>query len=208
MRRLLAMLLLLMTLLPLTAFGETSFDMERLLAVEDLNVFVDDNGTDTVYRFPDPTLSAVCDDPDTEVFALLDLIDLAQEGLIAPRLTLSCTSFAPLNAQELCLDFAGKRWRFPVLPATYEYDAVYYEDYGICFSKDALPLLKAMARAGSAEIPFSLETEGEPCLTGVLTLPDDHPLAERYQLFLDCRGAKQPLDTLSRRWPVEIEKLP
>lgn len=206
MRKLLTLLLLLF--LPLTAGGETVFDTERLLAVENLNIYVDDNGTDTVYRFPDAPLPAVCDGAEVEVFALLDFIELAQEGVTAPRLTLSCTSMSPLNAQALRLDFAGKRWRFPVLPATYEYDAVYYEDYGVCLGSQALPLLRAMARAGDAEIPFALEAEGEPCLTGVLTLTKEHPLASRYQLFLDCRGDKQPLDTLSRRWPVEIEKLP
>lgn len=206
MRRLLLLVLLLSLLLPLPVLGEEGgFDLSLLEAREDVYSFQDNGLVDTVYRFSDQPFFCQVEDGEAEVVAFLDFLSLALEGCVVPRLSLSTTSYEPLYADTLLLTVGNTHWRLSVSGAFSEYDAVYYEDVGFCFSADSLALLKAMARSKEESFAFTLLSGEEELLSGQMPLPAE--AAEKvYDLFQECGGEDQPLEAVAARWPFEKEK--
>lgn len=206
MRRLLLLVLTLSLLLPLPAMGEEGgFDLSILEAREDIYSFQDNGMVDTVYRFSDQPFFCQVEGSEVETVAFLDFESLALEGCVVPRLSLSTTSFDPLYADTLLLTVGNTCWRLSVNGAFSEYDGVYYEDFGFCFSTDSLALLEAMARSREESFAFTLLSGEEELLSGQMPLPAE-AAGKVYDLFQECGGEDQPLEAVAERWPFEKEK--
>ena len=160
---------------------------------------------DTVYRFSDQPFFCQVEGSEVETVAFLDFESLALEGCVVPRLSLSTTSFDPLYADTLLLTVGNTCWRLSVNGAFSEYDGVYYEDFGFCFSTDSLALLQAMARSREESFAFTLLSGEEELLSGQMPLPAE-AAGKVYDLFQECGGEDQPLDAVAERWPFEKEK--
>lgn len=203
MRRFLLFTLILSLLLPLPALGEEgAFDLGQLEAREDVYAFQDTGTADTVYRFSDQPFLCQTENPDIQAVAFLDLLSLALEGCVTPRLTLALVAPDALYGDALLLTVGGTDWRLTLTSELSEYDGVYYEDYAFCFSQDSLPLLTAMARSKAESLTFTLLKGEEALLSGQMALPGAS-VQGVYDLFESCGGLEQPLSAPAERWPAE-----
>lgn len=206
MRKVLLLTLLLSLLLPLPALGEErGFDLSLLEAVEGVYSFEDVNTVDMIYRFADQPFLCQTDGEGTEVVAFIDFVSLALEGCVVPRLTLAVISPEPLYGDTLLLTVGSACWRLAASSTLSEYDGIYYEDYGFCFSADSLPLLSSLGGSKGENAAFTLMEGDATLLSGTIAFSPE-AVSTLYQLFEDCGGKEQLLDAVAERWPFAQEK--
>lgn len=201
MKRALLLLLSLLLLLPALALAE--IDNAMLEGTEGMNVYLDNNQVDTVIRPQNQPFEAVSDAEYTDVFAFLDFVEMPNEHATVMRLLIGLESSDPQYASELRITVGGTTYVFPVEPVVSEYDMIYFEDYGVCFTDESLPMVKAMARAKTDT--FTAVLVGERELTLTLTMPRKE-VAALYDLYVDAGGTSQALSYLRESYPVTIQK--
>lgn len=191
-------LLLLICLLPAAAEdGEQVFDLSALEEDENYYSYGDDNGIDTVWRSQSMPWSGFCGEGSADLF--LDYVELANEGAVALRLSVSVVLDDMLAADEMTLTVDGKQWRFAVHTVCNEYDQVFMEDYGVCLAGESLGLLDALSGNGLHTVSFTLT--GERTVTGTVNVPGEEACALRNKwVFLG--GPRQDLSRVEARWPL------
>ncbi|MBR4710806.1 MAG: hypothetical protein IKP10_02160 [Clostridia bacterium] len=194
---LLSVLFLLCLLSAAAEDGEPVFNLSALEADESLYCYPDDNGIDTVYRDQSMPWSGACDEGWADVF--LDFVELANEDVVALRLSVSVTLDDMLTADRLTFELDGRQWRFAVITRVNEYDQVFMEDYGVCLAGDSLTLLDALAKGGGHTLGFVLE--GERTLTGSVTVQGDK-VRELRDRWISLGGGRQDMTKVAARWPL------
>lgn len=207
MRRLLCVLLMMAFALPVTAVGEErAFSASVLAQREDVTAYIDENGLTRVYRFSDQPFACEISQG-LEAVAFVDFVELMLQGCTLPRLTLALISRQPIEARLVEITSGGEVWRFPIMPQASEYDATYYEDYGVILSQEGIPLLQGMGK-GRGEYPFALYADEEaetPLVTGTLLLPKEQA-SQLYQLFVELGGLEQPMEQANASYPATRRK--
>ena len=169
-------------------------------------VFPDDNGVDMVYRSPSQPFLGETDVGEAAAFA--DIVDLANEGAVCIRFTLSVTCEHALPASAVLLTVGKTDWRFPVRATVNEYDATYYNDVIFCLTDESFSLLTDLAKSDA--VAFTLvqaKLTGEsmvdtPLCVGTLTLPDGE-LSALSALYKQCGGLEQDFTFARDAWPFE-----
>lgn len=197
------MILLLSLLLLLPALALAEMDNAMLEETEGMNVYLDSNQIDTVIRPETQPFEAESDEEYTDVYAFLDFVEMPNEHVTVMRLLVGLESSDPLYASELRVTVGGTTYIFPVEPVVSEYDMIYFEDYGVCFTDESLPMVKAMTRAKTDT--FTAVLVGERELTLTLTMPRKE-VAALYDLYVDAGGTSQALSYLRDSHPVTIQE--
>lgn len=202
MRRLMAALLVAAMWASSFALAE-GFRQDELEDMPGYQVFLDENGVDTVVRPEDQPYMGEIRLEGGMLITFLDFVEKPEEGMTFLRLTASVMSGERLAAEEMTLTVGDNRYVFALSPVIHEYDTVYYEDYSLCLTDESLPMLKAMARAEEGMFPVAFT--GESTAEGLLALPGERA-AEIYDIYVSLGGHEQNLAICRDLWPVRVIK--
>ncbi|MBQ9306316.1 MAG: hypothetical protein IJ229_00210 [Clostridia bacterium] len=202
-KRLFAILMVFLLVLPMTAMGEV--DLDVLSGLEGVRTSLADNGVDTVIRPEDQPFFGEMEERNLGVCAYLDyVVRPNEEDTVFLRLTLALETWEQVSAGRIGITVGKERYVFTVRPTVSEYDMTYYEDYEICMTDLSLPMLQAMVKQkkDTWEIIFYGEKEHQ----GSLTLPAQ-AVKGLYNAYVDARGNKQNLESYRDLWPVAVERV-
>lgn len=202
MRKWIALLLVTVLLLPVTAMAE--FDVESLLLTEGCYSFEDPGSADTVVRQEHQPFAGELEEGMLSIY--VDYLIDATRDVTFIRLLVSTVTTSPVYADGVTFTVGGKTYAFPVKCEQYEYDGIYYEDYYVRLTDKGLPLLKSIAQQKKDDpIPVSFTCLGEAALTGVLVIPGNDA-AFLYDRYIDLGGKTQELALYDEDWPCEVQK--
>lgn len=174
------------------ALGEA--DTAALEGNPALMEFLEEDGVDTVWRpVSQPFFGQA---GEQTVWGFLDIVELADTGLLVLRLTVSLELEASLEGEQATFTLGKETWTFPLQRRTGEYDMVYQEDYSAVLAGDSLSLAKALAGSKSGELAFTLTGTGE--ISGSLKIPKE-AAAEVWKLYQAAGGDKQDFTGLDAR---------
>ncbi len=151
-----------------------------------LTEYLEEGGVDTVWRplsqpfFGQAGEGSLC--------GFLDIVELADTGLLVLRLTVSLELDEPLEGERVTFTLGKESWSFPVQRRTSEYDMVYQEDYGAVLAGDGLGLARALAKSKSGALAFTLTGTRE--ISGSLTITKE-AASEVWKLYQAAGGDKQ-----------------
>ena len=140
MKRVVSAVLAALLLASVSRAEEAAVDAAALEAMPGCEVFLDENGVDTVIRPAGQPFAGVAAGQDCELYAYLDGVEKPDEGAVFLRLTVALMTPEAVDAREMTLDAGGGSYVFKVTADTGEYDAMYYEDYAVCLTDESLPL--------------------------------------------------------------------
>ncbi len=147
-------------------------EMEQLTGIDGVQVFLADNGVDTVVRPEDQPYFGQIDKENASLCIYLDFLQSPNdEDIVFMRLTLAIETWDPVNAETIAVEAGKNRYVFEVKASTSEYDQTYYEDYELYMTDLSLPMIAAMASAKTSEWKFVLY--GNETVEGSITMPAD-----------------------------------
>ena len=179
-------LLLAALLLAVWGFALGEADTSVLEGNPVLAEYLEEGGVDTVWRplsqpfFGQAGEGSLC--------GFLDIVELADTGLLVLRLTVSLELDEPLEGEQVTFTLGKESWSFPVQRRTSEYDMVYQEDYSAVLAGDSLSLARALTKSKSGELAFTLTGTRE--ISGSLTISKE-AAAEVWKLYQAAGGDKQ-----------------
>ena len=196
--------LCLCVLLMISGCACAEVDAAFLEATEGAQVFLDDNGIDTVIRPSGQPFFGTMDHENMQLCSYLDYVEMpGMEDTVFIRLTLAVETWEQTSADRIGIRVGKENYIFEVNARISEYDMTYYEDYVICLTDKSLPMLKAMA--GGKTDTFELTLYGEKQITGRLEL-SRKTAKTVYNRYVDAKGHKQNLESFREIWPCIVEK--
>lgn len=198
-------LALFLTVLMMTsaAVADFTFDIAELERTPDCMVYPEENSADIIVRPTNQPFIGELDVEYGELIAYLDFIEKVDEEVVLLRLVISTALDEMFSADTLTIAVGKKSYSFDVYPVTSEYDRTYYEDYVVCFGKEGLKFVKAIAQTKKDD-PLEITLEGADSITGRVIIPGD-TAAYMYDRFVDLGGKKQELEYFDEIWTMEVK---
>jgi len=200
-KRIIALLLAMLVISQSSALAQ-GFDWTELMSTPDTYSFVDEVTQDMVVRAVNQPFIGASESG--ELIVYLDYVQLAQDGQVLLRLTVSTALDNRFSAETLTFTVDKKVYEFAVSAMMTEYDRTYYSDYTVCFHTRSLPMLKAIAqRKKDDPLTVTLTDLDGAVVTGQVIIPGQ-TAADMYDRFIDLGGKKQDMTAYEDLWPVTI----